>query len=539
MSDKKSTRPGTSQPRPQEGKARSDVPDTRPSAAPAAKPTEVPPGLKPDTTSGQPAAKPAQAPSDAKSSAPVPPQQPASSKPTPSSASTTPPAGNGSRAGGSVPGSAASAKPATASPPPAAGTPRPATAASPEPRPVASQPAAKSGGSGFFGGFVGGIVATALAGAGLYYGVPPDTRAQFLIGDPISAVSGEVEALRSEIANAPAPTDPAAMQALQDQVEELAGQLAATTQRVDSLPTAAAPSGDAASPTAAPSEDPRVAELQQTVAQLNERLAAIPSGPQPVDPAFVGRVDELSGQVGQIGSRVDDLAGQVSGRFDDLSGQIGESRQLAGELQGRIAAVTDMTQAAQTGVTTLQQQVTEAGTRQRDAVLLAMANTGLRDAMASGAPFPGVVTTLQDVAGRDPAVGSAVEALVPVADSGVIERDALIAAYGEAESSALGAVQSGGSQDWIEQARGTLSSLVTVRSSGPQTGEGPQATLSRARESVDRGDLAAAIGEIETLQGPAADAMADWLADARGRLAAEQAAAALQDRTRALLAEAS
>ena len=50
--------------------------------------------------------------------------------------------------------------------------------------------------------------------------------------------------------------------------------------------------------------------------------------------------------------------------------------------------------------------------------------------------------------------------------------------------------------------------------------------LARARGSLDAGDLAGAVAAVATLTGPAAQAMADWLAQARALLDARAALAA-------------
>jgi hypothetical protein len=62
--------------------------------------------------------------------------------------------------------------------------------------------------------------------------------------------------------------------------------------------------------------------------------------------------------------------------------------------------------------------------------------------------------------------------------------------------------------------------------------------VARAEAALEQGNLAAAVAELEGLEGAAADAAAPWLAEARARLAAQAALAALQDRATHLLSEA-
>ena len=70
--------------------------------------------------------------------------------------------------------------------------------------------------------------------------------------------------------------------------------------------------------------------------------------------------------------------------------------------------------------------------------------------------------------------------------------------------------------------------LVTVRQGDRVLlGDPAAGVLGRARTALDAGDLAGAVAAVATLTGPAAQAMAGWLADARSLL---DARAALADR---------
>lgn len=75
---------------------------------------------------------------------------------------------------------------------------------------------------------------------------------------------------------------------------------------------------------------------------------------------------------------------------------------------------------------------------------------------------------------------------------------------------------------------GEAQDLLTIRQGNHVLFGDPDAgVLARARTDLDAGDLAGAVAAVATLTGPAAQAMADWLDQARGLLAARAALADL------------
>jgi hypothetical protein len=69
-----------------------------------------------------------------------------------------------------------------------------------------------------------------------------------------------------------------------------------------------------------------------------------------------------------------------------------------------------------------------------------------------------------------------------------------------------------------------------VRRIGEVEGEEIDAVLARTEKRLASGDLAAAVEMMANLAGPAGDTARAWLERAQGRLAAEDALAALQSR---------
>ena len=74
---------------------------------------------------------------------------------------------------------------------------------------------------------------------------------------------------------------------------------------------------------------------------------------------------------------------------------------------------------------------------------------------------------------------------------------------------------------WVSGAVKRVSNLVSLRPVGAVEGDGPGAAVARAEVHLDADDLAGAVAELESLSGEAAAAAADWLAQAKGRLAVD------------------
>ncbi len=83
-------------------------------------------------------------------------------------------------------------------------------------------------------------------------------------------------------------------------------------------------------------------------------------------------------------------------------------------------------------------------------------------------------------------------------------------------------------EGWWQETLRRLGSVVTVRrESGEVAGDSPSAVLARAEGRLTDGNLAAAVRELEQLDGPEAEVAQNWLNDARARLEAERALSAL------------
>ena len=81
--------------------------------------------------------------------------------------------------------------------------------------------------------------------------------------------------------------------------------------------------------------------------------------------------------------------------------------------------------------------------------------------------------------------------------------------------------------DWMSRTRAFLMTEAGIRSLRPREGTDPDAILSRAEAAARDGDLARALAEIGTLPAEGQEAMAGWVAEAKKRIDAVEAVAAL------------
>ena len=208
----------------------------------------------------------------------------------------------------------------------------------------------------------------------------------------------------------------------------------------------------------------------------------------------------------------------MSGAVAAQSGQaaVGE------KLDAGVSALTGRIDAVEATVAELRKSAKTSG--RGDALVLAAGQ--MRDALFRAAPFEAEIATLKNLAGDDTAVAAAIAPLENMAAAGIPSRAAVLSQLSGNVDAIVAATRSPDDGDWIDRAVSGLRGFVKVRRVDGK-GSGRDAILARAEAAAKRGDLAVATAEMEKLDGNAAETAKPWLQDARARLAAEAARAAL------------
>jgi hypothetical protein len=208
-----------------------------------------------------------------------------------------------------------------------------------------------------------------------------------------------------------------------------------------------------------------------------------------------------------------------------------------------VAGTPQAAQDLRRDVDSLKQQVTAVGQTvesRRDAAAtaqaLVLAAGQLRSSLAAGQPFQSDLQSVRALGIADAGVTQPLDAVSPFAAKGIPTRAQLADRFRPLASEIVRAAERGDGTNWLDQVTGKLATLVTVRrQGGGVVGTSPDAIVARAEAAVEENNLAKAVEELSTLQGPGAQAAAGWLADAKARLAADQAGRQLTERAIALL----
>ncbi|MFO7478791.1 MAG: mitofilin family membrane protein [Methyloceanibacter sp.] len=334
--------------------------------------------------------------------------------------------------------------------------------------------------------------------------------------------------------------------------------------------------GEAVPPAAVANLEQRIAELEaappatggDTIAQLEQRLAAIErDGTQ-----APGEIATLEGRIAQLESSLKAMAEtaeeggsvastaaigqQIAEAEQRLNEQIaaaraeGETASVAlGEMQSEIAALKAKLGAlaeAEFGVdsdlgpelnalsdriakleATLPELVgalgKEAAGVKSAAVAIAFAN--LRAAVTDGRAYGAELDTIGALA---PALGDL--GILPAhAEKGIPTVPELVRGFDIARDNALAATATPQGESFLANLWASAQGLVTIRRiDEAPVGEGPDPTLARAKAALDKGDLEAAVKQVETLSGPARESFAAWIGQVRARLGADAILARLE-----------
>lgn len=308
------------------------------------------------------------------------------------------------------------------------------------------------------------------------------------------------------------------------------------------LPGWPSPAAPAATSTAAAPADPALrAQIQQLVdrvAKLEQRPAAAPAGNggSAADlTALTGRIDALEKRPAAdpaAGAAADDarkaLADRLAALEQKLTAVSGNS-QAAQELRSEVDSLKQQVSTVSQGLEKRQDAATAA-----QALVLAAGQ--LRASLSGGQPFQQDLQAVRALNIADAGVSQPLDAVAPYAAKGIQTRAQLTDRFQPLAGEIVRAGIRGEGNGWIDSAVGKLSTLVTVRrEGGGVVGTTDDAIVARAEAALSAGNLGKAVEELSALQGPAAQAAAPWLADAKARLAADQAVRQLNDRAIALM----
>ncbi|MEQ9608029.1 MAG: mitofilin family membrane protein, partial [Kiloniellaceae bacterium] len=158
---------------------------------------------------------------------------------------------------------------------------------------------------------------------------------------------------------------------------------------------------------------------------------------------------------------------------------------------------------------------------------LLLAALQLRDALQGSGPFAEPLDMLKALAEQDAALMPIIEPLERRASAGLPSLRDLQAAFPPV-ARRIAAIEVGREgEGWTAGVLRRVAEAVNLRPVGLVEGDAPTAVAARAEVKLNDGDLAGAVAEIATLEGAAAEAAANWRADAEARLAANRAVSAL------------
>lgn len=284
-------------------------------------------------------------------------------------------------------------------------------------------------------------------------------------------------------------------------------------------------------------------DIQQTqaVAEPEPKPEPAPAGaPEPVTEN--AREDAATAEArNQLAARLDMLmlrVGQLESAFVPLSEKVG--RQDGAEADR--AALERKTGALDADLEALARRLSRleaSASADAKQALRVLTYGAIRRAGEAGRAFRDEYAALEDLGGADArtGIGQALQALEPFAHAPTPTLSELSARLPARINTILEAARTPADASWWQTLWARIRGLVTVRPTGDVAGDGLAAVLARAETRLGFGDLDAAVAELATLIGPAAEAARPWLEDARRRLALNTALEAFEDALRNMALE--
>ncbi|MCI5046491.1 MAG: mitofilin family membrane protein [Aquisalinus sp.] len=197
-----------------------------------------------------------------------------------------------------------------------------------------------------------------------------------------------------------------------------------------------------------------------------------------------------------------------------IAEQDDEIDRLRQEMDEALAEQERRAQQLEARLDTLQTRDVATATKQ---AALSIAVTNLQRQIGSGRPFAEQLNVLEQLAPATPGLRE----LAPYAEEGLPTLTGLRLRFADDARKALAAANREAASGFWGEIGARFSGLFSVRKTGLVSGDSPSAIISRAEVSLDDGDVAGALRELDALQGEAADTMAGWMEEARSLVSAD------------------
>lgn len=308
----------------------------------------------------------------------------------------------------------------------------------------------------------------------------------------IDPLEKEISVLKASLAARPV-ADPARLLALDDLVKQNGERLAALKTEIEALSRR----------TASGTREDDVAVLEQRLADMEKRLLTL-AAPAPATADAQTTGPDVSAAI----SALDALRSQSGERMSTLERENVALRDMVAVLDKRVGAIE-------------QKPAPETGTARRNALVLAVGQ--LREAGRGTAPFAVALQAVEALSGTDAALIKPIEALQPLAGTGVPDLIALRIHFNRIAGRIAHESFVPKGEGWIDRTLGKVSRIFTFRRTGTEAAgsNDENGLVARAELRLAAGDLSGAVTILEGLKGPGLSYAGPWLKEARARLAVE------------------
>jgi len=145
-----------------------------------------------------------------------------------------------------------------------------------------------------------------------------------------------------------------------------------------------------------------------------------------------------------------------------------------------------------------------------------------RNNVYSGRPYEEDLAFLRKISGNDPEMNKALSRLSPYAKSGIMNRRTLQREFGGLTKDIILARMRGEDISIKEQTLARFDNLLKKGAASKVKGTDTAAVVARAKLLLDRGDVNAAMAELQSLKGASAQTAMPWMQGAAGSLMANQ-----------------